>query len=82
LKNTLGYIWFGHLKPGGISRYNGKVFEQAAFDSIKITDGITSIIQIKDKIWFTSSNDGAILADFPIKDIKHIKAKQFRARQV
>ena len=79
-EDTLGYIWFGHLNPGGISRYNGKVFEQAAFDSIKITDGITSIIQIKDKIWFTSSNDGAILADFPIKDIKHIKAKQFRGK--
>jgi ligand-binding sensor domain-containing protein/serine phosphatase RsbU (regulator of sigma subunit) len=79
-EDTLGYIWFGHLKPGGISRYNGKVFEQAAFDSIKITGGITSIIQIKDKIWFTSSNDGAILADLPIKDIKHIKARQFRGK--
>jgi ligand-binding sensor domain-containing protein/serine phosphatase RsbU (regulator of sigma subunit) len=79
-KDTLGYIWFGHLNPGRISRYDGRIFEQAAFDSIKITGDITSIIQINDKIWFTSTNDGAIQADFPIKDIKHIKARQFRGK--
>ncbi len=79
-EDTLGYIWFGHLNPGGISRYDGRIFEQAEFDSIKITGGITSIIQIKDKIWFTSANDGAIQADFPVKDIKHIKARQFRGK--
>ena len=79
-KDTLGYIWFGHLNPGGISRYDGRIFEQAVFDSIKITGDITSIIQINDKIWFTSTNDGAIQADFPVKDIKHIKARQFRGK--
>jgi ligand-binding sensor domain-containing protein/serine phosphatase RsbU (regulator of sigma subunit) len=79
-EDTLGYIWFGHLNPGGISRYDGRIFEQAAFDSIKITGDITSIIQINDKIWFTSTNDGAIQADFPIKDMKHIKARQFRGK--
>ncbi len=79
-EDTLGYIWFGHLKPGGISRYDGQIFEQAAFDSIKITGEITSITQINNKIWFTSTNDGAIQADFPIRDIKHIKARQFRGK--
>jgi ligand-binding sensor domain-containing protein/serine phosphatase RsbU (regulator of sigma subunit) len=79
-EDTLGYIWFGHLKPGGISRYDGHIFEQAAFDSIKITGEITSITQINNKIWFTSTNDGAIQADFPIRDIKHIKARQFRGK--
>ncbi|MGC1389492.1 MAG: two-component regulator propeller domain-containing protein [Bacteroidales bacterium] len=79
-EDTLGNIWFGHLNPGGISRYNGNIFERAAFDSIKITGGITSIVQIKDKLWFTSANDGAIQADFPVKDIKHIKARQLRGK--
>ena len=79
IEDSLGYIWFGHLN-GGISRYNGQKFEQAAFDSLMITGDVTSIAQIKDKIWFTSANDGAILADFPINDIKHIKAKQFRGK--
>ena len=78
-RRFIGNIWFGHLN-GGISRYNGQKFEQVAFDSLKVTGDVTSIAQIKDKIWFTSANDGAIQADFPIDDIKHIKAKQFRGK--
>ena len=80
-EDTTGQIWFGHINGGGISRYNGQIFEQAAFDSLKITGDITSIVQIRNKIWFTSTSDGAIQADFPIKDIKHIKAKQFRGKE-
>lgn len=79
IEDTLGYIWFGHLN-GGISRYNGREFEQAAFDSLIITGDVTGIAQIKDKIWFASANDGAILSEFPPQDIKHIKAKQFRGK--
>jgi len=79
VEDSLGYIWFGHLN-GGISRFNGHKFEQLAFDSLLITGDVTSIAQIKDKIWFTSTNDGAILADFPINDIKHIEATQFRGK--
>ena len=80
IEDSLGYIWFGHRSGGGISIFNGSKFEQAAFDSIKITGDITGIVQIKDKIWFISSADGAISADFPVKDIKHIKGKQFRGK--
>jgi len=80
-EDSSGYIWFGHINGGGISRYNGQIFEQAAFDSLKITGDITSIVQVKNKIWFTSTSDGAIQADFPLRDIKHIKAKQFRGKE-
>ena len=80
IEDSLGYIWFGHLNGGGISRYNGHKFEQAGFDSLKITGDITSIVQIKNKIWFTSNTDGAILADFPVKDIKHIKGKTIQGK--
>ena len=77
LEVSNGDIWFGHLN-GGISRFNGHIFEQAAFDTITITGDVTSIVAMNDtSLWFTSINDGAILAEFPVKDIKHIKAKQF-----
>ena len=76
IEDSLGYIWFGHLN-GGISRYNGHKFQQAGFDSLTITGDVTGIAQNKDKMWFTSANDGAILTDFPVNNIKHIKAKQF-----
>jgi ligand-binding sensor domain-containing protein/serine phosphatase RsbU (regulator of sigma subunit) len=78
-EDSLGYIWFGHLN-GGISRYNGQKFEQIAFDSLKITGDITGIALIKDKIWFTSANDGAVMAAFPVTDIKHITAQQYRGK--
>ncbi len=76
IEDSLGYIWFGHLN-GGISRFDGEKFEKASFDSLMITNDVTGIAQIKDKIWFTSRNDGAFMADFPITDINKIKARQF-----
>jgi serine phosphatase RsbU (regulator of sigma subunit)/streptogramin lyase len=51
---------------------------KAGFDSLTTTGDITSIVQIKNKIWFTSRYDGAIQANYPIIDIKHIKANQYR----
>ncbi len=79
IEDSSGYIWFGHLN-GGISRYDGQKFEQATFDSLTITGDVTGIACIKDKIWFTSSRDGAIRSDFPVKDIKHIRGKQFMGK--
>jgi ligand-binding sensor domain-containing protein/serine phosphatase RsbU (regulator of sigma subunit) len=79
-EDSLGYIWFGHLN-GGISRYNGQKFEQVSFDSLKLTGDVTSIIQIKNKIWVTSYKDGAFQANYPIYDIRHIKAKQYRGKE-
>jgi ligand-binding sensor domain-containing protein/serine phosphatase RsbU (regulator of sigma subunit) len=81
IEDSLGYIWLGHVNGGGVSRYNGRTFEKVSFDSLKITGDITSIVQVKNKIWFTSSTDGAIQADFPVNDIKHVKAKQFRGKE-
>jgi ligand-binding sensor domain-containing protein/serine phosphatase RsbU (regulator of sigma subunit) len=80
MEDSLGFLWFGH-KNGGISRYSGQKFEQIGFDSLRITGDITSITRIKDKIWFTSTTDGAISIDFPVRDIKHIKARQFRGKE-
>jgi ligand-binding sensor domain-containing protein/serine phosphatase RsbU (regulator of sigma subunit) len=79
-EDSLGYIWFGHLN-GGISRYDGQKFEQVAFDSLKITGDVTGIVQIKDKLWFTSQYNGAIQVDYPVKDIQHLKAKLFMGKE-
>ncbi len=79
IEDSSGNIWFGHLN-GGLSRFNGHRFEQAVFDSLTITGDITGIAQIKNKIWFTSYNEGAILADFPVSDIKHIKSRQYTGK--
>ncbi len=78
-QDSKGDIWFGHLN-GGISRFNGQKFEQAAFDSITFTGDVTSIAVKDSLLWFTSISDGAVLAEFPVKDIKHISAKQFRGK--
>jgi ligand-binding sensor domain-containing protein/serine phosphatase RsbU (regulator of sigma subunit) len=74
-----GNIWFGHLN-GGVSRFDGTRFEQAAFDSITLTNDVTSIAVLDSVIWFTTLSDGAIVADLPVKDIKHIKARQFKGK--
>ncbi len=79
-EDSSGFIWFGHMN-GGVSRYDGRTFEQATFDSVKITGDVNSINQIDDKMWFTSSYDGAIRVDLPINDIKKIKGKQFRGKE-
>jgi len=79
IEDSLGYIWFGHLN-GGISRFNGSYFEKASYDSLVITGDVTGLAQTKDKIWFTSANDGALMADFPVNDIEHISVQQFRGK--
>jgi ligand-binding sensor domain-containing protein/serine phosphatase RsbU (regulator of sigma subunit) len=79
LEDSNGDIWFGHLY-GGISHYNGTSFEKVSFDSITITGDITAILQVGEKIWFTSSNDGAICADFPVKNINKVSAKLFTGK--
>jgi ligand-binding sensor domain-containing protein/serine phosphatase RsbU (regulator of sigma subunit) len=79
-EDSSGNIWFGHLN-GGVSRYNGKIFEQAAFDSVIVTGDVTSIIETDGKhLWFTSTAAGAILGELPVKDIRHILAKQFKGK--
>lgn len=81
MEDSSGFLWFGHINGGGVSRYNGQTFEQVRFDSLRITGDITSIVQIKNKIWFTSTTDGALRVDFPTSDIKHLKARQFRGKE-
>ena len=76
-EDSFGSIWTGH-RDGGLSRFNGRNFEEVIIDSIKITGDITNIIEQKDVgIWITTLQQGALLIDLPIKDINHVKARQF-----
>ena len=79
-EDSNGDIWFGHLY-GGITRYNGTIFEKVAFDSIFLKGDITAITQTGDKIWFASAGDGALRADFPVNDIKKISVRQFKGKE-
>jgi len=80
IEDSLKYLWFGH-NDGGVSRYNGRYFEQCAFDSLILTGNITSIVQTGNRMWFTSETDGVIMVDYPVKDIRHMKGKQFRGKE-
>ena len=76
LEDQDGNIWFGHLN-GGLTRFNGQYFEKASFDSLVISSDVTSITKSDDGLWITTVADGAVLLEFPVKDIKHIKSRQF-----
>ncbi|HLP73175.1 MAG TPA: two-component regulator propeller domain-containing protein [Bacteroidales bacterium] len=78
-EDSLGYIWFGHLN-GGITRFNGQEFERVYTDSLNITGDVTSIAVAGSTIWFTTTSQGALSADFPVKNIKKMKVKQFTGR--
>jgi ligand-binding sensor domain-containing protein/serine phosphatase RsbU (regulator of sigma subunit) len=78
-EDSLGNIWFGHLN-GGISRYNGRQFEKVAFDSIVLKGDVTGIAQLNGKIWFASRFDGAVSADFPVKDLKKVHGRQYAGK--
>ncbi|HEX2920764.1 MAG TPA: two-component regulator propeller domain-containing protein [Bacteroidales bacterium] len=78
-EDTEGNIWFGHLN-GGITRYNGSIFEKAAFDSLALTGDVNCIAQLKETIWITTYGNGAIMVPFPVEDIKEIKAKQYTGK--
>ena len=78
-EDSEGHIWVGHLN-GGISRFNGSIFERAYFDSISLTGDVTCIAQVKETIWITTFGNGAIMVPFPVKDIKQIEAKQFTGK--
>lgn len=78
-EDPTGYIWFGHLN-GGVTRFNGQVFERVSFDSLTITGDVTSIALAGNKIWFTTTSQGALMAEYPVKDIRKIKVKQFTGR--
>ena len=74
--DTTGRIWFGHLN-GGLTYFNGKTFIKTRFDSIRVTSDITSIKQLGEYIWATTSKDGAIRISLPEDDDSVLFVKQY-----
>ncbi|HLN56803.1 MAG TPA: two-component regulator propeller domain-containing protein [Bacteroidales bacterium] len=78
-EDSMGYLWFGHLN-GGITRFNGQKFERVRMDSLTIKGDVTSIAVAGKKIWFTTTSQGALMAEYPVKDIGKVKVKQYTGR--
>jgi ligand-binding sensor domain-containing protein/serine phosphatase RsbU (regulator of sigma subunit) len=79
-EDTTGRIWFGHLN-GGITVFENGRFTKMRFDTIKVTGDITSIRQLKGKLWIATMTNGAILADFPAKGDSVLKGKSYTGRE-
>ncbi|MCD4769510.1 MAG: SpoIIE family protein phosphatase [Bacteroidales bacterium] len=54
-------IWFGHL-DGGLTYYDGSVFHMVDLDTLEITGDITSIQEYNNRLWFTTTFNGAFSA--------------------
>lgn len=58
-------LWLGH-EGGGITRYNGKTFEEITLSDSLLTSNITSINQDSLKrLWITTASDGALMIKNP-----------------
>ncbi len=76
LQDSTGRIWIGHYN-GGFSVYNNNKFSQVRIDSVDLTGDLTSIRQIGNHLWITSSKDGAIRIDFPQPSDTILTGKQY-----
>lgn len=79
-EDTLGRIWFGHLN-GGISIYDNGKFYKVRYDTINITDDVTSIKQKDGKLWIATMSNGAILTDFPLRGDTVLTGKQYSGKE-
>ncbi len=73
-----GIIWFGHI-GGGISFYNGKIFQQLQLDSLKINREITSFLEdSRDRLWIATFGSGVIsINNFSNFSNTNVKYDQF-----
>jgi ligand-binding sensor domain-containing protein/serine phosphatase RsbU (regulator of sigma subunit) len=78
-EDTKGRIWFGHLN-GGISYYDGSKFVKARFDSINVNSDITSIKQLGENFWLSTSANGAIRISIPATGDSVLTGKQYRGK--
>ena len=75
-----GRIWMGHLN-GGLSCFEDNIFRQISIDTIQITGDITGITEYDNKLWLTTSFNGALAADISNMDTVLLNVKQYRGAQ-
>lgn len=76
-EDSRGIIWFGHL-DGYISFFDGEKFGSLNLDSLEITGDITSITEHNDRLWFTSSLNGAFSCPDNKEELSSSDFKQYR----
>ena len=80
-EDSLGRIWFGHMYGGGLTMFDGQGFQKMKFDSITITNDVTSIKQLNKFIWITTISNGAIRIPFPDQGDTLLTGKQYSGRE-
>jgi len=76
-----GKIWFGHL-DGGISVYNGRIFNEIHLDSIEIKGDITSIREAGEhSLWVGTTGSGLLKISNLIPPYKAITVKQYKGSE-
>ncbi|MBG0860182.1 MAG: SpoIIE family protein phosphatase [Bacteroidales bacterium] len=81
MEDTIGRVWFGHLYGSGLTLFDGKDFRKVTFDSIIISGDINSISQLKNYIWITTSNNGAVRIPFPARGETMLTGKVYSGRE-
>ncbi len=81
-QDSKGNIWFGH-NDGGLSRFNGRIFQTTPVGGEIIRTDITSFLETNDgRLWITSAGSGAVLIENPFDDINNLKYEQFKGNRL
>jgi ligand-binding sensor domain-containing protein/serine phosphatase RsbU (regulator of sigma subunit) len=82
LQDRNNNIWMGHI-GGGITRYNGKVFERLEGISFMLGSDITSIaLDTADQIWIATASSGALLIFNPGAPAGEFRFEQYSGRRL
>lgn len=80
-EDTRGFIWFGH-NEGGLSRYNGKVFEHVPA-GVLFNKDITGIVESKNGgLWIISAGAGAVHITNPRAAIRDFKYEKYKGNRL
>ena len=80
-QDSYGNIWFGHL-DGGISRYNGKIFEYIPINIMESKSIFSICENDKGQLWITSEGSGAIRIDNPNAPIENLKYEHYKGKRL
>ncbi len=80
-EDSKGNIWFGHSE-GGLSRYNGKIFEHFPAGFLLNKD-VTGFAENKEGgLWIISAGAGAVLISNPGAPIQDIKFERYKGNRL
>lgn len=80
-QDSHGNIWFGHY-DGGISRWNGKIFESIPGNVIFNKDVHSFCENSKGELWITTEGSGAALVSNPDAPLKELRYERFKGKRL